>query len=188
MRYSIYLMFALALSGCMRTVIKVDPITEDVFRLAALGEDEIGLSVTAPGLGSLGSQYLLIALPFGDVELKEPTKFVEETIYRELALRGFRPITDIAELNDEVPLLSVEIKEISVNAYDFLATRKVAANVSITGTLLRNGEPVDRTTKSAEFSEFREDGFEPRLRRALTKAATKATKDLLDELGLALHS
>ncbi len=183
----------LSLAGCMSTKIGSQPIKPKVFELAALNRNPIKLVVSAPADASLGHQYLLIALPFGQVEASDLALMAQRAAYQKLALQGFTPVVGderrppigSAMLSPQwiaaPPALNISVEQASASALDFLVTRRLSCSLELKTELSRSGI-AQTVASSGSFIHFGAFAFEQELSlclaRALDGALDNAFRDL----------
>ncbi|MCB0333856.1 MAG: hypothetical protein KDD55_10190 [Bdellovibrionales bacterium] len=174
-------MLCLLLFGCHHTTLSPDLLPPEAFRLASSGTPLSVELVSSDELRVGGTQYALLLLPFGSVSLTEPELYVEQVLYRELALAGFRP--DFHR-QTQLPLdLKVEIEQLRSTAYDFIFVRKIVASAKLSFTLSGDSGTTVLSFDSFESeSEYRKYGFEQDLRIVLNRAIQKAFSPLVQSL------
>jgi len=179
--YRIYpvfsLLFALLLSACTTTPLTSPPLETTLFKLAALAPRPVHLvAEAAEGSLRVGHQYLLLAIPFGSIELTDPVRSLERAAFTELALAGVRPV--IGPTGDGLPRFVVRVKDIGVSAYDLIVTRRVTATVTLEASLPSKGGSaptlIETTSTHGSYERF---GFAPQLSAALDEALHGAVRD-----------
>ncbi len=175
------LVFCLFLSACHQTTLSPESLPPEVFKLAATGTPLSVEISTESDLEQGGTQFALLALPFGSVSISNPQLYLEQILYRELALAGFRPHL---HPNSPEPLhLQLELKSLRSTAYDLIFMRKVIASAELSFTLAGDsGAKVVSFDSFESESEYRKYGFEQDLRIVLNKAVRKALRPLINTL------
>lgn len=136
---------------------------------------------------SVGHQYLLLLIPFGDVSLAEPAQHIFNPLYTKLTLRGYRPLLDDA-VGRPVKTLRLIAENISVTAYDLIFVRRIVARLKMTALLEdEHGQVLQRWTSDVSERSFNSYGFKPQLQRCLDKAVDRALDESLDKLMLTGH-
>jgi hypothetical protein len=184
LRQSSIVICILLLTGCAITPLSPPEPLPNIEQLASVNTKPIMVSVASKvsEQDDVGSQYLLIAIPFGRVQMQKPETHVGIELYEQLAIRGFVPILEKVE-NPQIKHLHVVIERVDVTAYDFILGRRVSATVQLkvglyTPTL---GQfvyvPIQETT-----GEFRKYGFQQQLEKALRECIHKAVLGGLNAL------
>ncbi|HMO02327.1 MAG TPA: hypothetical protein PKD37_06265 [Oligoflexia bacterium] len=130
----------------------------------------------------IGNQFLLIALPFGAIQINDLENEIKTALATELLEKGF----SIAE-NDEQLLDAIEITplKITVSAYDLLLARKLECQTAFEMRLLKtNGEEVNKTKSSVKLSQFRIYGFSKELSQIFSQCLTTSLRQGLNDLNL----
>lgn len=172
------ILFGMLSAGCLRTPLASTPLSEPTFRLAALGQRPVRVTVIGPAAPrSVGHQFLMVAIPFGRIELSDPVKAVERAAFAELAVAGIRPV--IGPAGAGLPTVELRLKDASVSAFDFIVTRRVAAAVTVEAALHRAGSPTERIVveRSGDSSSLERFGFTPQLSAAFDDALHSAVRD-----------
>jgi hypothetical protein len=172
----------LFLSACSSTALPRTSISKDIFELAAGNQAPILLEVSLEegsasdqATGLVGHQYLFVAIPFGSVYLPSASETISNSMYQRLVLQGLKPITSKSHVFGALPRLHLKVTSLSLSAYDFIFTRKVAASLEGRATLFAaSGEPLWEMPFSARESELRRYGFAAELEQALSKALEEA--------------
>ena len=182
--FLVSLFLPLALSGCLRTELLRESIPEPVLGLAAMNQKKIELRVTPPDEDStVGHQFLLVIIPFGSIYLNDPIGHLTRSLYTNLALEGFKPIS--SELGSAPLSLEVSTEKVQVSAYDFIAIRRIVGKISLRGVLRSADGTIYREwLASGSYSELRPFAFEKQLNHVFQKALTSATEELVRELRL----
>lgn len=176
-----WLLFCVSLSACHQTTLSPEHLPPEVFKLAASGTPlSVEISVVSD-LEQGGTQFALLAFPFGSVSIPDPQLYLEQILYRELALAGFRPHF---HANSAGPLhLQVELKSLRSTAYDLVFMRRIRASTELSFTLAGDsGAKIVSFDTFESESEYRKYGFEQDLRIVLNKAVRKALSPLLNTL------
>lgn len=171
------------LMGCVTTELASGKTAPEVTRLASLSARKLEVAVEeVEDPHPLGSQFMLLVIPFGRIVLPDPERRVATAIERSLAIRGTRALLVDAPGPGS---LAVSIEALEISAYDLLVTRRLSGRVRLSGTLIgRDGHPRRHYTSEASESSFRRYGFEPQLEEVLSGALHQAVEELLRELRL----
>lgn len=172
-----------SLVGCAHTPIRRTSIAPEVFELAARSSHPLQVRVTHTLAGTQGYQYLLVLFPLGRVTVEDPSGEVFSVLYPMLATRGIRPVhpEDCANC----PLLTLNLSDLSLSAFDFLVTRRVRAHVRLEA-VLRSGSGTLLWESEVEESagNLRQYGFAPQLRSALDQALAQALEPVAHAVAL----
>lgn len=165
--------------GCTHTPIRRTSIAPAVFELAARNAHPLQVIVTHSLSETQGHQYLLVMFPLGRVTVEDPSGEVFSTLYPMLASRGVKPVRpgDCTAC----PLLSLNLSDLSLSAFDLLVTRRVRARVRLEAALhSASGALLWVTSVGGSSSTLRHYGFAPQLRSALDKALSEALEQIAD--------
>ena len=177
----------LALSACLRTELSPKPVPSSVYSLAAANQNPLILKISSSELDeSLGHQYLLVGLPYGQVQSKDLESLVQKALYPKLALRGFTPVVDPPEQNafsKNAPVLEVDIKNAQASAFDLLVTRRLSCSLELQAELNRSSIP-RQAQAQGDFEHFGAFGFEQELSLCFSRAMESALDNMLGELRL----
>ncbi|MCB0311295.1 MAG: hypothetical protein KDD42_08670 [Bdellovibrionales bacterium] len=182
--FALFLILACT-NGCLSTVIQSELPAAGLVELASGSSRPLKVYVKQTASNyAVGYQYLFFVIPFGVVRTPRLTDDIEQVLFRELSLKGYKPLIVSNEPEDQRTLI-VELHEIDVSAYDYLFFRHIVSSVSFTGELRsfrstsRRVGPV--TGRATAFKEF---AFGPQLEHYFQKSLTIATQNLLTELRL----
>ena len=166
----------LALSACVHTPIAAKNLPAEVLRLNALNERTLRVQVLSEAQETAGRQYLAFIIPMGRVTVTRPEEHVWNAAVLRLALAGIR----VAPGADRsAPELRLTVSSLRLNAFDFLVTRRVAAEVEVRASWQER-----EASASGRFSEIRKMGFAPELSGVLERATAIAVGNVLKEIGL----
>lgn len=161
----------------------MDPPSEEFLRLERLAPYTAIVSIdTPPEPLSVGSQFLLILLPFGSIEVSQPRELLSQFLRERSALVGIK----VLEMppNTISGQTSIALKTVSLSAYDLLLTRHLVAKVE----LEVKGQDVTPLILRGESSEFRQFGFEPQLKPLLVEAFREACDHVVQFLKVRRNS
>lgn len=176
--------------SCASTNLDQAPLSLNDFQLAASSKETICLTTKLMEGAELGgNQYALIGLPLGEVGISEPEYAVRNGIYRALSFANIKPILEVPCKDSSLGTLEVEVRELSISAYDYLFTRKLVAETSFRLTHADPRRPIPKTIVAhGEFVQWKSTGFAPELKRALAKSIAQAADDALKKLFPGHHS
>ena len=133
-----------------------------------------------------GHQYLLIAFPFGSVEVKNPQAIVHAAAATKLSLRGYRLLeAGSTPPEDSPPTLNIDLTYMQTSAYDFIFFRKIVCMVEMTAVVTApGGGPLRQWRGSGRSSAFKGVAFAPQLEWMLNRAVDSAMDDVIHNLRL----
>lgn len=123
--------------GCAYTNVSIAPISDQVFHLAAASADAVYLRVEsslAAGVRA-GTLFGFGVLPLGSVALANPLDSLKRSAYEELALRNVRALNPESGQEKNRSLLTINLDEFSLTAYDLIAVRRVVCEIGLSGAL-----------------------------------------------------
>jgi len=166
-----------SLLGCTTTSVVTPPAPTYLGRLIAANRRPLSLEVIDEvGKAPVGYQYLLVAIPFGQITLDSAAGHLTRALTTELAMAGFSVGRSSAGIS---PPLTVKITEVELNAFDLFFTRRIRCHVEGSWSLGLLGEQHLSVTQS-EFALY---AFAPRLSRALggcmQEFATKISQEIM---------
>ena len=177
-------------SACTTVYLAPRGINPDTKKLAALNRQKINVRVTlAKEFKTLGHQYLFLLIPYGQIQHHSVKQLISDAIYRELSISGFSPQIvfeespkKVSSLLPQKPLLEINVKDLSLTAYDLLVTRKVTGRIDLTSKLiLAKGETDYPEIRIQEnYSEFKSLPFKIQLERILEKLIIKTMPEVID--------
>lgn len=185
-KFTASLLLSLLIVACSRTTVRSNPISDDVFRLAASNQTRLQVKIVVDSeTTKLGSQYGFVVLPLGEVSTPDIAELIHPIVYRELALRGIKPIPVRAKTlpTRTIPALTISVHELDLVVYDWLFTRRIVGRVRLSGTVSPSLSQ-HRLEASDETSEFFRYGFEKELSFVLEKTLTNAIDSLCAQLDL----
>lgn len=191
-RLTIILILSLGLLGCLRTELTSPSISNSHFKLAALAPKTIKLLVNSAVADNqtLGNQYLLLLIPFGQIHLDSPRQNVLRRAYEELSIRGYKPII-VSSLEQDsssqtmAPTLELNLNSLSLTAFDLLFLRRISSKLTLQGRLLSSrAEGLDRAESERSESAFARLAFRVDLEPILNKNIEISVKEILDRLKL----
>ena len=172
------ILLLLSLPACVHSSKLPTPqISSDVHRLASLQKRPLKLHLSL-GKDSqvLGYQYLFLVLPFGQVELTSPREYLERSLFRAFSQFGYRPSFFPPQLIEEADII-LDIKNISLSAFDLLFLRKISSNVRIQARSTRKKHAPSLSVQS-QSSKYAEYAFETELDSVLQETLSKAVRQL----------
>lgn len=132
-----------------------------------------------------GYQYALFAFPLGRVFIDAPEQQIYSEFAKELTLRGYAPINYIDQTKKNVAKkVIINIKKISLNAYDFFFFRRLVSVIALDVVLFQDNLVLGRAEILEKNSEYRSFGFEPQLTRLFNKTLKSASNEALNRLQL----
>ncbi len=173
---------ALALVGCVSTQVELRENYAGTARLTSLARRVITVYLCANSKfepsQSIGNQFLLLAIPFGNVYVNYPAQtWLGTQLSQEFAVRGFR--VRFVE-SPEKAQVRVCLQGLSLNAFDLLFTRIIAARLSA-NLILRDAATALTTEQDLEGSttRFRRFGFSEQLQSALYAASDELVSKIV---------
>ena len=181
----------LSLAGCVSTRLGSQPIQPKIFELAALNKNPIELEVESAVDSSLGHQFVLVALPFGQVEARDLAVMTQRAAYHKLALAGFTPVIGkrppieaAAMLSPQwinPPELAIKVQDASASAFDFIVTRRMSCSVDLAAEFTRDGA-LQQAQGLGDFQHFGAFAFEQELSLCLAQALDSALNKVFHDL------
>lgn len=166
-RFAIALVFVLLLSGCVTTPVSFPEPGPELKKLSELQLQPVTLTIDAPQSITVGRQYLLLVIPFGEVILDKFHNDLLNSASEALLLSGFKPIVvksrPIAE-NQAIPHIVLTHQTTSINAFDLFALRRISVAIKIRlQRYNRTGLLVEDTVLSAATSGYKRFAFSKQL-------------------------
>lgn len=157
-----------ALSSCVSTKLEPYTLTDGAQRLLTLEHHQTNIVFEHNALevfeGTLGHQYLLFFIPFGEITLTDARKHIENTLTTALVEIPQRDRRHLTELH-------VTKVNTSVTAYDLFFMRRVLCTISI--------EINGRFVGTARESFWHPKPFKVELMRAFSKATLTAARQVI---------
>ena len=195
-RFGLIAIVLIVQCGCLHTNLESYQPGAAISRLATTNQRQVAVFTGfANPSNRLGFQYLFLVIPFGTISLTQAERHLKQTALRQLALRGFRPITCpqnspeiCASIDGTIEgFLSIEIQNISLNAYDFIFFRRISCQIEVSTAWVATRADPDRMASSSERywknrytnTETFKFAFEPQLRRFLATSLQQAVDDAL---------
>lgn len=147
-RFSIPFLFLLALtSGCARTVIPpTRPTPASSLAQRMLPRLPVQITSAAPPHFVTGTQFVLLFVPLGELELVDPKAFLETAVYEQMLRRGAIAVPT------QGAALAFTLNDISVTVWDFLATRRVVVRTEI--AMSKEGRGLIQTQRCSSFHPY----------------------------------
>ena len=171
------------LSACGKTVLPPLEFPQNILSLSSESTRAVALKVEispAPAQNRVGHQFLFPFFPISSVQLPHLERDLYNQLFTSLALRGIKVVPD----KDGVRSLILATPQVSLGALDFIVTRRVAAEVSLSARLVTEAEVLGPITVSQTCAEYRRFGFSRELTLAYRKALEQAAHKLLESLPL----
>lgn len=185
MKKTILIFILLLFSSCTNTYISSSKIPNKVHELANQNKDAFGLIITPNSSNStIGHQYVLFFLPFGNIKLEFYPYDLYKKLYTEITLLGYKPINIIDQNSRNVayPILNININDISLTAYDFLITRRLVCKMNVSATISKNNRILNTWHGITHESEIRSYGFKPQLEKVYNICLKNITNKLVKEM------
>lgn len=169
---------AVLLQGCMTTLVLPSPPPPQIDRLVAANPRPLYLQVIDDrGVAPVGYQYLLVAIPFGQITLDTAAHLIR-VLRTQLALSGFA----LREMGSS-PKVVVKIEATELDAFDLLVTRRIRCRVK--GTWSKNGHK--GRTFEVTHSEYALYAFAPRLSRVFEGCTRELANQITQEVMSRYH-
>lgn len=167
------------LSGCATTQLQAPADSAVYQRLSRANARPVSLSLqTSLKSSSLGAQFLLVMIPFGSIELGDPAGYFHRHAARALAFCGYSPVSA-----PDSPKISVEIKDASLSAYDFLFVRRISGSLSARAVLHDSRGNIQRISEVSHDGEsYQQFAFEPELSALYGRVVEETFSALFGEL------
>jgi hypothetical protein len=167
----------------------------EIERLAAINGVSLGLVIAPIEESKLGNQFVFGALPLGSITLPDIELGTREQFYKELAIRGFRPLTGLSIKDAPEQVLLVTVQSLALNGFDLLLTRRISCALQLNAQLrtpsslqqespLRYGTVIREATITHRESSYARYAFAPDLSKTLVTCFEVGAKRLLHELRL----
>ncbi len=169
------------LSACTTTTLPPAELTEASIKLSNLNHKQLGLDVKSELTSArLGWQYILMFIPFGQIEAERPKDFVFNRAFSKLSLAGY----NVQPTWTNPPLtVVITIKDADLDAYDLLALRNVSGSLEIEVKLInRTGKLVLREDFSSSDNAWREFAFLPQLNYVFTRTVDSTIDKVVEML------
>ena len=170
-----FLLYALSLTSCLHTNLEPFKTNETALtRLQHANHRAITLNIDAPTTAyRTGAQFLLF-FPLGSVYLADPAQSLRAIATEELLIAGFR-------LEPSSRQLQLQLKDLSLNAYDYLFVRNLRCHV-VLGTKISNGRQQEKVTVEGAASNFEAFAFAPELTNTYEKCVREGVRKIVREL------
>ena len=172
--------------GCAVTTIPPQQPPSGIFRLASANDRVLPFTVSTPTtFDTVGHQYLLFGLPFGQIRVSDPPADLRAATFQALATRGYRPI-DVTEVPARPERhLKISMDDVQLSAYDVFFFRIPYCRMRLTVLLV---DEEGRNTKHAtgEFADYtmRALAFTRELQPLYNDTLEDGVTSLLTELSL----
>lgn len=194
-------LFGTLLSACSTATVSLEAIDLHTQELALQHRDKLQVVISADESAQpVGSQFVLMALPAGNVKISSPSEILWRAAYGPIVAAGFLPVLADTTSSTE-PSLVLHDFDIKLSAYDRLIVRKIVCKIGLSATLSRpagiNGavradtpirseridtERIDTERIELEGSEYSRYGFEKDLSRVLDRTLSQAISKLISRL------
>ena len=154
-------------SSCMTTQLESKEISTDLERLSYANWNPVCINITGETPKSLGHQYLMPFIPVGEIVLDKPFKsFLFSSMFKVLSLAHFSPKFSSKSCKD---VLNINIKDVSLTAYDLFFTRRIKGKIKYKLVYTRNGVLYDIKEDAVTVSHYKKYAFKTELEYVLNK-------------------
>lgn len=176
----ILLITCLLLTGCTATLLPNQPLSLELQKLSAVSSKKLQLKIVHKNdKKPVGYQYLLLILPFGKIYIPQPQAHLRNTLYHYLGLADYQILP--ADSRTDLPLLTLQISDIRLNAYDLLFTRYIVAQVKAEAACFNPKRATNKVIQlSCSSSSYRRFAFQSELDQTLQECLKELANEVLD--------
>lgn len=176
--FKIYLLIFFCLSGCITTKLESNDISEDLKRLSYANWNPVCVNVVGDLSKSLGHQYVVPFIPVGKIVLeKSPRSFIYSSIFKVFSLAHFSPTLSSNKCRD---ILTINVKDLSLTAYDLFFTRRIVGTIKYQIVYTRNGVLHNMKEDAVKTSYYKRYAFKSELEYVLNKLLDEFSKEAVD--------
>ena len=173
------------IAGCFSTALPATPESDSVGRLVSAAEVKVPFYFAPPKSDERrGYQYLFIAIPFSAVYTPHVDALVRYNLIVQAGLQRYALEEPTSSQGMQVPRLVAGVKDVSVDAFDFIFFRRPVASVTMYGTFHSRRGKVQECEVTGTHGDYKMFAFDRELTYSLEKATEEAATKLIACLGL----
>jgi len=173
------------IAGCFSTPLPATPESDSVGRLVSAAEVQVPFYFAPPKSDERrGFQYLFVAFPFSSIYTPHLSSLVRYNLTVQAGLHRYALLEPTSTQGMQIPRLVAGVKDVSVNAYDFIFFRRPVASVTLSGTYYSQRGKVQECEATGTHADYKMFAFDRELIFALEKATEDAATKLIACLGL----